>query len=331
MSDVSERLLPWYDAGARDFPWRKPPGTGHQEPYRAWLAEVMLQQTTTAAVVPYYEAFLRRWPTVDDLAAAPDAEVMEAWAGLGYYARARNLLAAARAVSVRGGFPETSAELRALPGFGPYTSAAVAAIAFGERVAVVDANIKRVFHRLRSDRVPAPDKEMAASVLAATPHDRPGDFAQALMDLGARVCRPKNPRCEDCPLTEGCLARAAGDPENFPEPKVKAAKPKRNGTVWVARRGDEVLTIRRPDSGLLGGTLAFPSSGWDGSADPEVPDAEWVLAGTVKHTFTHFEATLDVLVAEVAGDAPGWRAVLKDGTEFPTLMRKAFVVAKGST
>lgn len=328
MSQISKTLLSWYDEHARTFPWRMPPNSAPQDPYRAWLAEVMLQQTTTTAVIPYYEKFLKVWPSIEDLADAEDKDVMEAWAGLGYYARARNMLAAARAVSDLGRFPDTSAELAALPGFGPYTSAAVAAISFGERVAVVDGNVKRVFYRLRGDRDAVKDSVMRQSVYDATPQDRPGDFAQAVMDIGSTICKPRNPKCDLCPLSPLCAAFAAGDPENFPQKTIKAAKPKRTGTIWVLYDGDAVLTLTRPASGLLGGTLALPSAGWDKSPEPALPAVEWTHVGNLKHVFTHFEAEVDVMCAEGSTEGGEWRVPSASAEEFPTLMRKAILISR---
>ena len=300
---VATMLLGWYDAHARALPWRAqpespPPMSDKDWPYAVWLSEVMLQQTTTAAVAPYFARFLARWPTVEALAAAEDAEVMAAWAGLGYYARARNLLAAARAVAARGGrFPQTEAGLRELPGVGAYIAAAVAAIAFGERAAVVDANVERVVTRLHAIDTPLPQARGAirAAVDAMTPADRPGDFAQAMMDLGATICTPRDPRCLLCPLAGPCAARAAGDPARFPVKPAKAARRERTGHAWWIERADadgpSVWLVRRPGQGMLGGMRALPDDGWsakaDGSGAGPLP-GPWRTGGGVEHGFTHF-------------------------------------------
>lgn len=294
-------LLGWYDTQARALPWRSPPGAPPPDPYRVWLSEVMLQQTTVAAVGPYFAKFLARWPTVGDLAAADDAEVMAAWAGLGYYARARNLLACARAVAARGGaFPRTEAELRGLPGLGAYTAAAVAAIAFGEQAAVVDANVERVIARLfaLAEPLPAARKAIRAHAEALTPARRPGDFAQAMMDLGATVCTPRNPRCLLCPVAPHCAGRREGA-ERFPVKPAKAAKPQRRGQAfWIVRAGS-VWLVRRPGQGMLGGMRALPDNGWsargDGALAPPLT-GPWQPGGTVRHGFTHFDLDLQLML-----------------------------------
>lgn len=329
MTAVSTPLLAWYDENARVFPWRAGPGADRPDPYRVWLSEIMLQQTTTTAVIPYYAHFLARWPTVENFAAAADDEVMAAWAGLGYYARARNMLKCARAVADAGGvFPDTAAGLIALPGIGPYAGAAIAAICYGEHVAVVDGNVKRVFSRVFGHEDPASDADLRALVFKETPADRPGDFAQALMDVGATICKPRNPRCEICPLTDICVARMSGDPERFPKKVKKAKTPTRRGRIWIAQSEEKVFTVIRPSKGLLGGTMAFPSDGWDGT-DETVPHAgEWQLVGEIKHVFTHFTAEIEVFRADLGRgrQGPGWHVHTEDGTEFPTLMKKAFLL-----
>ena len=264
------RLLDWYDAHARVLPWRVSPaaraGGERADPFRVWLSEVMLQQTTVPHATAYFLQFLDRGPTVDALAAAPDDEVMAAWAGLGYYARARNLLACARAVaSEHGGvFPTSEAGLRSLAGVGAYTAAAIAAIAFDQPANVVDGNVERVMARLHTVETPLPAAKpeitRLAAILAEGP--RPGDWAQALMDLGAMVCRPKAPLCDRCPLAPECLARAGGAPETYPRKTAKAERPHRYGVAYVLTRGDEVALVRRPPKGLLGGMLALPTSDW---------------------------------------------------------------------
>jgi A/G-specific adenine glycosylase len=300
-------LLRWYDANARTLPWRAPPGTPAPDPYRVWLSEVMLQQTTAAAVAPRFSAWVERWPTLAALAEASEAEVMAAWAGLGYYARARNLLACARAVAANGGFPRGEAGLRALPGLGDYTAAAVAAIAFGERVVPVDANIARVTARVFAEN--APRAQLRGHIVPLAPADRPGDFAQALMDLGSRICTPRNPRCGACPIERHCAAAEMGAQAAYPAVRVKAVRPVRRGIAFWLRRGNEVLTMRRPPRGLLGGMRALPSSDWveafdESEALKAAPaDARWRLVGGISHVFTHFALELSVFAAE--GDADG--------------------------
>lgn len=308
------RLLDWYDAQARDLAWRAGPKAGwRQDPYKVWLSEVMLQQTTVPHATPYFLKFTARWPTVSDLAAAPDEEVMAAWAGLGYYARARNLLKCARAVAHDHGgvFPDTEEGLRALPGLGPYTAAAVAAIAFDRPTNVVDGNVERVMARLYAVETPLPDAKSELKTLAAdlVREDRPGDWAQALMDLGATVCRPKSPLCDRCPLAEACAGRATGVPETYPRKTKKAERPRRFGVAYLITRGDRIALMRRPPKGLLGGMLALPTSDWRdrawslAEARAAAPaDLDWRSAGEIDHVFTHFSLTLTVLRAE--GDAP---------------------------
>jgi len=306
-------LLAWYDAGARDLPWRVRPAAHaageRADPYRVWLSEVMLQQTTVPHATPYFLKFLHLWPTIVDLAAADDAAVMAAWAGLGYYARARNLLACARAVAKQHGgrFPETEAGLLALPGLGPYTAAAVAAIAFDRPANVVDGNVERVMSRLFAMEEPLPAGKPKLKRLAAdlVKDDRPGDWAQALMDLGAVICRPKAPLCDRCPVAAHCAARARGDQDSFPRRSAKPERPHRYGVAYLLTRGDEVALIRRPPKGLLGGMLALPTSDWRAQswADHEAlaaapAAAAWRPAGEVDHVFTHFSLNLRLLRAE---------------------------------
>jgi A/G-specific adenine glycosylase len=303
-------LLTWYDANARDLPWRARPGGGaHADPYRVWLSEVMLQQTTVPHAAPYFLKFLAQWPTVTDLANAPDGEVMAAWAGLGYYARARNLMACARAVARDHGgvFPDTEEALRALPGLGPYTAAAVAAIAFDRPANVVDGNVERVMARLFAVEAPLPDAKPQLKRLAGdlVGDDRPGDWAQALMDLGATVCRPKAPLCGRCPVSAHCAAFARGDQDSFPRRTPKAVRPHRFGVAYVLTRGEQVALVRRPPKGLLGGMLALPTSDWRSARWSEAEalsaapaNAAWRPAGEVEHGFTHFTLTLQLLRAE---------------------------------
>ncbi len=315
-AEIRRRLLDWYDLNARTLPWRAGPRARlRTDPYPVWLSEVMLQQTTVPHATPYFLKFLKTWPTVSALATAPDAEVMAAWAGLGYYARARNLLACARAVAARGGeFPDQEEALRALPGVGAYTAAAVAAIAFDRPANVVDGNVERVMARLYAVESPLPvaKPELKALAAALVNDQRPGDWAQALMDLGAVVCRPKSPSCEACPLAEGCLARALGGPEAYPRKVAKAERPRRHGAAFVLTRGDQIALVRRPPKGLLGGMLALPTTDWRSSAwsSSEVDGAApaklaWRQVGEIEHVFTHFALTLAVWRGEGHGRAEG--------------------------
>jgi A/G-specific adenine glycosylase len=325
----AEILLRWYDAHARSLPWRSPPSAPPPDPYRVWLSEIMLQQTTVAAVAPYFAAFTTRWPTVRALAAAADADVMAAWAGLGYYARARNLLACARAVAARGGFPTTEADLLTLPGIGPYTAAAIASIAFDRRAVVVDGNVERVIARLFAAEIPLPTAKPALRTHAdrLTPDARPGDYAQAMMDLGATICTPRSPKCLLCPLRQTCAAFATGDPETFPRKSPKPAKPVRYGTIFWLTSGDRVLTVIRPPKGLLGGMTALPTGPWtseppDLEGAPAPTDWRW-RDGEIRHVFTHFELRLRVAVAEVV-DLPGGTPISDlDRVGLPTVFAKA--------
>ena len=328
-SALRAALLDWYDAHGRTLAWRASPGSQAPDPYRVWLSEVMLQQTTTPHATPYFQAFTTRWPTVTDLAAAEDADVMAAWAGLGYYARARNLLACARAVAnAHGGvFPDTEAGLLDLPGVGAYTAAAVAAIAFGRPANVVDGNVERVMARLFAVETPLPAAKPELKRLAATlvADDRPGDWPQALMDLGATVCRPGKPVCEACPLTAWCAAFASGDPGRWPLKTKKVDRPHRAGVAWVLRDGrGRVALSRRPDKGLLGGMLGLPTSDWAVEAAEASPPvaADWREAGAIEHVFTHFSLTLTVRVAEGSGDFL-WTDPEEALAALPTVFRKA--------
>jgi A/G-specific adenine glycosylase len=334
VSDLRRRLLDWYDQNARALPWRVGPADHarglRQDPYRVWLSEVMLQQTTVPHATPYFLDFTRRWPTVTDLAAAPDAEVMAAWAGLGYYARARNLLACARAVAERHGgtFPNTEEGLLALPGVGAYTAAAVAAIAFDRPANVVDGNVERVMARLFAVEAPLPGAKPELKALAArlVTADRPGDWAQGLMDLGATICRPKQPLCDRCPISEACAGLAQGAPETFPRKDAKAERPRRRGVAYVLTQGNAVGLVRRPDKGLLGGMLALPTSDWGErpAALAGAPaEAGWRSAGSIEHVFTHFALTLEVMRAE--GEAEGliWIPVDEAARALPSVFLKA--------
>lgn len=326
---IASDLLNWYDVHARVLPWRQPPGGAGADPYRVWLSEVMLQQTTVAAVKAYFLRFTQAWPSVHDLAAAEDAEVMAQWAGLGYYARARNLLACARAVSKLGAFPQDRAGLAALPGIGPYTSAAIAAIAFGQPETVVDGNVERVVSRLFAIAQPLPASRPQINEMAQTltPQDRPGDFAQAMMDLGATICTPRNPACGICPLRPHCAAQAQGIAAELPKKLPKKQKPLRQGRVWIALDRGRILLETRPAKGLLGGTLAFPSTGWDGSDHAPPAAADWQDLGSVRHVFTHFTLDLDVAVGTPRAnpDRGEWTALDRfDPDALPGLMRKAW-------
>ncbi len=340
---IPEILLAWYDAHARSLPWRSRPGSPPPDPYRVWLSEVMLQQTTTAAVAPYFAEFTRRWPTVEALAAEDDAEIMAAWAGLGYYARARNLVACARAVAAGGGaFPDTEDGLRALPGLGQYTAAAVAAIAFGRRAVVVDANVERVVARLFAISAPLPGgkAEIHAAAGRITPERRAGDFAQAMMDLGATICTARNPRCLLCPLAGPCAGRRTGEPERFPIKAPKKAKPDRIGNAyWVAANG-RVRLVKRAGKGMLGGMRALPDDGWsargDGAGTPPLAGS-WRPAGAVRHGFTHFNLALNVWVYSgtdwaslAAREGEWWPLDRIEEAGLPTLFAKAARLALAS-
>lgn len=338
-------LLYWYDRHGRTLPWRMSPddlAAGKRpDPYRVWMSEVMLQQTTVASVKTYFETFTTRWPTVTDLANAEDADVMAAWAGLGYYARARNLLKCARAVAAEHGgvFPADHAALLALPGIGPYTAAAVAAIAFDLPETVVDGNVERVMSRLHDEHTPLPSAKPILTKLAAalTPQDRPGCYAQAVMDLGATICTPRKPACGICPWRPSCAACAAGTAAELPKKTPKKKKPTRLGIAYLVRRVDGAwLLERRPDSGLLGGMLGWPGSDW-GDAPEHTPPirAEWKTLNTqARHTFTHFHLLLTVKTALVpmerqphVGDFVS--AEDFDRKDLPTVMRKAFDLTQG--
>ena len=324
--EEANALLRWYAVDKRRLPWRAEAGE-RPDPFRVWLSEVMLQQTTVAAVIPYFEKFTRRWPTVGALAAASDDEVMSAWAGLGYYARARNLLACARAVAMehQALFPDTEEALRKLPGVGRYTAAAIAAIAFGRRAVVVDGNVERVVSRLFAVEEPLPGARETIYALAdtLTPADRAGDFAQAMMDLGAGICTPRSPGCGRCPLAFACVARRRGDQERFPAKATKPPKPRRQDVAyWLEHRG-EVLLVRRPPKGLLGGMLAFPT----GDAPAE---AQWRDAGTIEHVFTHFALTISLLCADAEERRDGiwWPVERLHEAGLPTLFGK--LAARGA-
>ncbi|MHA7819403.1 MAG: A/G-specific adenine glycosylase [Erythrobacter sp.] len=339
-ASISDLLLHWYDRHARALPWRNPPGSPPPNdaawPYRVWLSEVMLQQTTVAAVKPYFESFTTRWPTVEDLASASEDEVMAAWAGLGYYSRARNLVKCARQVAARGGFPATEAELRELPGLGAYTAAAIAAIAIGERAVVVDANVERVVARLFDidDPLPGARKTIRARADEITPEIRAGDFAQGMMDLGSQVCTSKAPRCLLCPLAERCAGLKSGEPERLPVKPPKKTRPERRGTAYWIERDGKVWLVTRPGTGMLGGMRALPDDGWSARADGsgEAPlTGERETLGAVRHSFTHAHLTLDVVRIEAQEAPPGegdwWPVEALDEAGLPTLYAKAVRLA----
>jgi A/G-specific adenine glycosylase len=356
IGDASARpalLLAWYDRHRRRLPWRPPAGE-RADPYRVWLSEIMLQQTGVKTVGPYFEKFVARWPDVEALGSASLDDVLRMWAGLGYYSRARNLHACAVAVRRDHGgvFPDTEDGLRTLPGIGPYTAAAIAAIAFGRRTMPVDGNIERVVSRLFAVEEPLPQakpliQELATTLLGETragdEKSRAGDSAQALMDLGASICTPKKPACALCPLNDDCAARARGDQEIFPRKAPKKSGTLRRGAAFVVTRGNELLVRTRPEKGLLGGMTEVPTSDWiaaqdDRAALQQAPAVKGIArwhrkAGMVTHVFTHFPLELVVYTAKIAaraGAPEGMRwvpiATLKDEA-FPNLMRK--VIAHG--
>ncbi|WP_371224931.1 A/G-specific adenine glycosylase [Roseovarius sp. 2305UL8-3] len=334
-------LLEWYDHHARTMPWRISPQDRARgvipDPYRVWLSEVMLQQTTVAAVTSYFERFTALWPTVSDLAAASDDAVMGEWAGLGYYARARNLLKCARAVTDDHGgvFPGTYDALLSLPGIGPYTASAISAIAFDRPETVVDGNVERVMARLHAITTPLPaaKPELTKAAAVLTPAQRPGDYAQAVMDLGATICTPKNPTCGICPWRDPCEARAEGIAADLPRKTPRKPKPTRLGIAYVVRRPDGAwLLERRPDKGLLGGMLGWPGSDWSDAPTPAPPmEADWkILSEEARHTFTHFHLRLKIAIAH-SDNLPATGQFLDAATfqpsKLPTVMRKVFDLA----
>jgi A/G-specific adenine glycosylase len=314
-ANAAKRLLQHYVDNFRRLPWRVPPGAPAPDPYKVWLSEVMLQQTTVAAVTPRFLRFIARWPTVEALAAAPDADVLQEWAGLGYYARARNLIACARMVAANGGFPSDEAGLRALPGIGAYTAAAIAAIAFGADATPVDTNVERVVARLHALEEKA---AIDAAARVMTPSGRAGDFAQAMMDLGATICRPKAPLCSECPLAGDCRAFALGTPQTFPPAKVRKVRPQRFGIAQWIERENCIWLVRRPAKGLLGGMAALPGPEWQ-----DLPIDGPAIAN-VRHVFTHFVLDLAVVPGREP-DGDGWWQPLDRLAEagLPTLYRRA--------
>jgi A/G-specific adenine glycosylase len=338
------KLLAWYDRSHRSMPWRVPPagiaaGT-RPDPYAVWISEIMLQQTTVAAVRGYFLKFMALWPTVASLATADEEDVLKAWAGLGYYSRARNLKKCADEIvrNHNGAFPETAEALSKLPGIGPYTSAAIAAIAFDERVPVVDGNIERVFTRLFAIKTPviAAKPEIRARVADLMPPSRPGDYAQALMDLGATLCSPRKPSCLLCPLNAGCQAFKTGDPEAFPVKLAKPVKPLRRGAAFVALNTlNEILLTKRGPRGLLASMSQVPTSNWTSRTDGDATRnaapfaADWKPSGTVRHVFTHFELELCIFSASTSVTAPAghWWSADIDSEALPSLMKKVIAAA----
>lgn len=343
----SKTLLAWYDRHSRPLPWRVSPGdgkAGHRaDPYHVWLSEIMLQQTTVKAVGPYFQKFVAAWPTLADLAAADDDDIMKAWAGLGYYSRARNLKKCAETLvrDFGGSFPDNAIDLQKLPGIGAYTSAAIAAIAFNEPVAVVDGNIERVVSRLHAIEEPLPASKKAIKTIVAemTPTERPGDFAQAMMDLGATICSPRRPACSLCPFVDRCAVANSGVADTYPRKVAKKDKPTRYGAAFALfRRDGAVLLRKRPDRGLLGGMAEVPTGHWtedacmleDYSAAP--PAQGWKRSPTVvTHTFTHFHLRLAVYCAVSDAEPPtgAWwsRPGDQSGEALPTVMRKVLAAA----
>ena len=343
--DIAATLLAHYYKNARSLPWRAAPGTAPPHPYHIWLSEIMLQQTTVAAVIPYFERFTSRWSDFAALAAADEADVMAAWAGLGYYARARNLIACAKVVAGahHGQLPDTEAELLKLPGIGGYTAAAIASIAFGKRAVVVEANVERVVARLFAIDTPLPagKAEIYAATDAITPDECAGDFAQAMMDLGAGICSVRNPSCMICPLLSYCAAGYAGTAEAYPVKPAKKAKPHRTGTAYWVEHDSQVWLVKRGGNGMLGGMRALPDDGWsaksDGRGEPPF-EAEWqILPIQVSHVFTHFTLLLSIAVTasrhggQSLADGEYWPLKSLDKAGLPTLFTKAAkaVMARG--
>lgn len=349
---MSATLLDWYDVCRRELPWRAAPGET-PDAYQVWLSEIMLQQTTVKAVAPYYAEFLKRWPNVEDLAAADLEHVLQAWAGLGYYARARNLHACACVIANQfsGHFPENEKQLLSLPGVGPYTAAAIAAIAFDKPAAVMDGNVERVLARVYAVKTPLPEakRELRVALEALAPATRSGDFAQAMMDLGATICTPRTPSCTRCPWNGRCVALASGLASVLPYKRPKKAKPTRRGAAFFVQRADGAVLLRkRLTKGLLGGMTEVPGSEWI-EGEGEMPDlnsdgpvnAAWVrVPGIVRHTFTHFHLELAVYLAQigesiaVCEDAAPERCMWVprcelDAQALPSVMRKVVAHALG--
>ncbi len=346
-NNISQKLLEWYDRHHRDLPWRVPPDALRRgikpDPYRVWLSEIMLQQTTVEAVKKFYRAFTETWPNVAALGNADLEDVLKAWAGLGYYSRARNLKKAADIVAFElgGAFPQSAVALSALPGVGRYTSAAIASIAFNEPVAVVDGNVERVMTRLEAIKTPLPaaKAEVYSIVAQLLPKNRPGDFAQACMDLGATICTPRKPKCILCPIKDDCQALKIDDPQRYPFKLAKATKPQRKGAAFVAYSADgAVLLTKRLDKGLLAGMSCVPTTAWTAREDGELSIeaapliADWEMAGTVRHVFTHFELELIVYRAEIPTGSLMQNHWWSDPADLPhealpTVFKKAIEIA----
>ena len=345
MESFSTQLLIWYDQNARKLPWRIPPQDSKvgllPDPYHVWLSEVMLQQTTVATVKSYFDKFIANWPRLEDLAAASEEDVLRAWAGLGYYSRARNLKKCADQIvsEFDGIFPTRREELIKLPGIGPYTSAAISTIAFGVKSAVVDGNIERVVTRFTDNSTPLPlaKKDCEEFMQLQTPEQRPGDFAQAMMDLGATICTPRKPVCGICPILGGCASQKSGTSELLPVKAPQKIKPVRKGAAYILMRSDGALWLqKRPDKGLLAGMTQIPTTNWTVGQDGELGSenapivAPWISCGEIRHTFTHFHLKLQVW--KTISDAPledGWWANADTlGAEaLPTVMKKAISLA----
>lgn len=325
-ANPAARLAQHYVDNFRALPWRIPPGDSTPpDPYRVWLSEVMLQQTTVATVRPRFERFVARWPTVEALAAASDEEILGEWAGLGYYARARNLFACARTVADAGAFPQSAADLRLLPGIGAYTAAAIAAIVFGEIVPAVDTNIRRVLSRFYGLKDPS-IREVETLFFDWLGHGQAGDMVQAMMDLGATICAPREPRCSDCPLNGDCKAAGSGDPEAFPIRIGKKARPQRFGIAWWIERDGAVWLVRRPPKGLLGGMPALPGPDWDDDRS-----GESASLASVRHIFTHFALDLAIVAAAEPPEGGWWQPLSAiNAAGLPTLYRKAVAAVIGA-
>ena len=346
-STITAGLLAWYDQHGRKFPWRISPerikDREQPNPYHVWLSEIMLQQTQAATVCGYFEKFIKTWPDLDALFAASSEEILKAWAGLGYYARARNLIKCANMVihHYGGKFPDTQHELKKLPGIGEYTSAAIAAIAFGEPVAVIDGNVERVITRLYRIKIPLPQAkpEIGRKVKFLVSAKRSGDFAQAMMDLGATICSPRKPDCPFCPLREHCASVNYSDVERFPHKPAKLKKPLREGAVFVAVACDgSILLQKRPDRGLLASMSEVPTTNWNSRRNGETGvegapfKAQWIPCGQVHHIFTHFRLVLYVFRADIdktlAKNGQWWSPGHVLPTEaLPKLMKKTIEAA----
>lgn len=340
MESFSKNLLDWYDLHARILPWRVGPKESKAgllpDPYHVWLSEVMLQQTTVATVGTYFSNFLNRWPNLTDLAKADREDVMREWAGLGYYSRARNLKKCAEIVAneLNGKFPDDEKDLVGLPGIGPYTACAIAAIAFNKPAPAVDGNIERVVSRQTANATPLPKLKADCRdfMVRQLPDNRAGDFVQAMMDLGATICRPKSPNCVLCPVNSSCTSYQSGTALDFPVKMPKKAKPRRIGAAFVARRDDGAIwLVKRPDKGLLGGMSALPDTGWTaskngGTGEVSAPFGEnWIKKGKIRHVFTHFHLEMEVWTASTIPKGEGWWSPLDEiaNEALPTVMVKA--------